>query len=213
MVRIKKSFIYKRRLHSVVLNNMQYKNIQKNKGFTLLETLIALLLLVMVLNPAFTLMSNSLFGAKYAKNQITADYLLQEVVDSIRNDRDSFVQNNNDWAGFINKYGLIDGGVGKTVKSSCAIETSPYDNVVNCETTTDGSTLSPAILYYDKNNTNGGYYTTKASTPEVEPTIFKREVYLTLLEGDEVDISVVVTWTDGITSRSRTLYSSLLNWQ
>lgn len=201
--------------YKILKNNKKNPQILKQGGFTLLETLIALLLLVMVLNPAFTLLSNSLLGSKYAKNQMTADYLLQEVVDFIRNDRDSFTQNNKDWDGFVKKYGLVDGGIGKTIKSSCVIETSPLNNVVDCQTIPDNSesSIPPTTLYYDKSSVYGGYYTTKSNIANATPTIFKREVLMTLLEGDEVDISVTVTWSDGFSEKKRTLYSSLLNWQ
>lgn len=192
---------------------MSYKNLQKNKGFTLLETLIAVFILVMVLNSAFTLMSNNLFGARFAKNQMTADYLMQEVVDSIRNDRDTFIQHQ-DWVGFLNKYGLSGGRAGGVLTSSCMIDVSPKSPVTQCSSLVNGrSALPPSVMYYDANNTIGSYYTIQSDISGVVATSFKRSVDLTLVGTDEVDITVTVTWNEGSNPHSRKLYSSLLNWQ
>lgn len=189
---------------------MSYKNIQKNKGFTLLETLIAIFILVLVLDSAFTLMSNNLFGARYAKNQMTAEYLLQEVVDSIRNDRDTFIQQQN-WSGFLSQYGL---SVGSADTSSCMVEVSPLGRFKNCSSSLNGGNpLSPTPLYYDSSSTLGSYYTTKSDLPGVVATSFKRSVDLTLIGADEVNIIVTVSWMEGSSPHSRKLQSSLLNWQ
>lgn len=200
--------LFRQWLHSVVQNNMSYKNIQKNKGFTLLETLVAVFILLLVLNSAFTLMSSNLFGARYTKNQMTAEYLLQEVVDYIRNDRDTYIQHQ-DWNGFLNKYKLVNGSNGSVVNSYCIIDVSPLNRIANCS----NAPLDPIFLTYDDSNTNGSYYTTQAGITGSKLTNFKRDVELTLVGTDEVYVTVNITWVEGSSTRTRKLKSSLMNWQ
>lgn len=64
------------------------KNLQKNKGFTLVETLVAISILSMSILGTFTAVQSSLSKSSYAKDQVTAYYLIQESMEYIRNMRD-----------------------------------------------------------------------------------------------------------------------------
>lgn len=80
---------------------MQNKNIKTEKGFTLIETMVALLILSLVITSIISLLSSGIFAARYAKNEIRATYIAQEGIDYIRNVRDGAFQRN-DWATFAN---------------------------------------------------------------------------------------------------------------
>jgi prepilin-type N-terminal cleavage/methylation domain-containing protein len=66
------------------------KHTQQNKknGFTLIETMVAISLLMMALVPPMSLASQSLVSAYYSRNQITAFYLAQEGIEVVRSVRD-----------------------------------------------------------------------------------------------------------------------------
>ena len=87
--------------------NKFYK--QKNSGFTIIEAMIAVFILTVSIASMLGLTSSSISTAKYTSNEIIANYLLQEAIDSIRNTRDTLVfqgsNNSTDWTTFLNKYG------------------------------------------------------------------------------------------------------------
>src|ERR1035437_640976 len=124
---------------------MKTQMIKKNKGFTLVETMFAIYILTFTIVGLMTVVANSLFAARYAKDEITANYLLQEAVDYIRNDRDSTVflgsgsgTTTNNWNNFFGKYsscsdpngcyfdilnGVLNGGA---IKKQCSGGVCPY---------------------------------------------------------------------------------------
>jgi len=62
-----------------------------NKGFTLIETLVAVTLLAVAVVAPMTLTTRSLSTAYYARDQITASYLAQEAIEAVRAVRDGNV--------------------------------------------------------------------------------------------------------------------------
>ncbi len=58
------------------------------QGFTLIETLVAISILVVAVTAPLSLASQSLFASFYAKDQVTAAYLAQEAIEIIRQKRD-----------------------------------------------------------------------------------------------------------------------------
>lgn len=63
----------------------------RTKGFTLIETLVALTLLTTAIIPPISLTVQSLSTAYYARDQITAYYLAQEAIEVVRDVRDANV--------------------------------------------------------------------------------------------------------------------------
>jgi prepilin-type N-terminal cleavage/methylation domain-containing protein len=106
--------------------------LQKNKGFTLLETLIAIFVMAVAFTSLLSLMTTTMFSARYANNEITATYLAQEAVDYIRNDRDTTAFQGGNWNDFINHYGATLG-----TPSVCYSITDPGCNL-------DAFDLTPA---------------------------------------------------------------------
>ncbi len=198
---------------------MKFIKIQKNKGFTLIETLIAVFILTLALNGFFALISSSLFSARYAKNEITANYLLQEVVDYIKNDRDTIAfQNNNPasndgWDNFLNKY--VAGNCFGPLFSNDGCYFEPADvsfMPTACNAPADFGLLNCPVLNYDEEAINHDFYT--YHTDGIKSN-FKRQVLMSVNpnRSDELDVKVTVEWQNGNLVRSRYLIISLLNWQ
>ncbi len=59
----------------------------KNKGFTLVETLVAISILSLSILAGFTAVQNSLKSSVTAKNQMIAFYLTQDAMEFIKNKR------------------------------------------------------------------------------------------------------------------------------
>lgn len=195
---------------------MKIINIQKNRGFTLIETMIAVFILVMAMNGLLGLIASSLFSARYAKNEIVANYLVQEAVDYVRNDRDTTVFQKNGggtWATFQAKYS----GNGCFTPDGCEIEpANTSSNVTACSGTVGGSfgALPCRVLNYDDSASNRDFYT--YSTPAgYTSSNFKRQVKMSIspTNADELDIKVTVEWLNGSLVRTKISRVSLLNWQ
>ena len=69
------------------LRKKDKKNLN-NKGFTLIETFVAVTVLTIAMMGPFTLVMKSLAISKATKGQITAMYLAQEAIEFVRNIRD-----------------------------------------------------------------------------------------------------------------------------
>jgi type II secretory pathway pseudopilin PulG len=203
-------------------NNMTKINLQKNKGlpalggakgnraFTLLETLIAIFIMTVAFTALLSLMSTSMFSARYANNEITATYLAQEAMDYIRNDRDTTAFLNQDWStggttSFIGHYG------------DPSRATECFDQAGGCMVDTKLQTVTSCpgkcpSFFYESAPGGGAYYVYNASAT-TKPTSFSRTIKMDLVNPDELAIIVEVSWKNGSVSRTQELKASLLKWQ
>jgi prepilin-type N-terminal cleavage/methylation domain-containing protein len=197
------------------INNRNQKNkrpalseLCESKGFTLVETMVAVFILALVITSMLSVVSSDLYSIKYSKNDMIANYLMQEAMDYIKNDRDNFVIQRNvsdtdiGWQNFLTKY--------DSCKSSngCIIDMN-NGNVSVCQS--DGC---KAFYYNDKGgdpNTGDGYYYTYEDSGNILTT-FKRSIFFSQ-NSDEVDVKITVEWKNGNLTRSKVLQSSLLKWQ
>lgn len=195
------------------MNNIFTKNkINFNHGFTLIETLFAVFIMSLSLIVFMSVVANSMFSAKYAKNEITVNYLLQETVDYIRNDRDSIVFFGDDpfsedtWNTFVTKYVNVCSG---------ACEISVIDNINGVNPHFEICPLGECgYLYFDPNATNGVFYTYDDTPSEGKvKTNFKRTISLKQVSSNEVSFDITIDWKNGNSNRSRSLNTILTRWQ
>jgi prepilin-type N-terminal cleavage/methylation domain-containing protein len=153
---------------------MYRHTLQKNTGFTLIETMVAIFILTLALSALLTLTSNSIFSARYARNEITANYLAQEVADYIRNDRDSVVFNQKtSWTNFLNTYGYA--GLNTCFSASgCYFEPA---NMSSFPQTVCAGVVCP-YLNYDETAGSNDFYTYNPSV--VTKSIFTRKVTMSV---------------------------------
>lgn len=78
-------------------------NLKTNKGFTLLEALVAISILMVAVVAPITIAQKGLSSASYSKNQMIASYLAQDAIEYIKNRRDQNVITNNDWLSGLEK--------------------------------------------------------------------------------------------------------------
>lgn len=173
-------------------------------GFTLIETMVAIFILSMALIALLGVISSNIFYAKYARNEITANYLLQEVIDSIRNERDSAIltDSTGGWATFVGKYTECD--------NSWCLLNAKTGEVYQMSDSSDEEMLLNNSLSYDENASDGSFYGINGT----KSNFARRVVVITNpTNPDELDVTVTVYWKNGSVTKTRSLSSSLLNWQ
>lgn len=177
------------------------------RGFTLVETLVAVLLLSVAVAGPLTIASRASASAAVAKDQITAYYLAQDALEYVRFKRDS-----NCLVAFANNpsvpcpNGTSAGQWLYELGPCLAPNTCRVDTQANTITSCSGDTCR---LYY--NNTSKFYTHTSSGN---SATKFRRYVQITV-SGGEAQVAVTVSWTSafGAATRSVVLREYIYNWQ
>lgn len=173
-------------------------NIRRIDGFTLIEALVAISVLVMSLTGPLTLATKAISEAKISQNQMIAFYLAQEAEEYIRNRRDSNFLSGADWLN-----GLVSGSNNCGTANGCTVDI-PNDQILNC---TGGG--CPNIKY----DASVKYY----NYTDGQNTIFKRTVKIDQINigggNNEAKVGVIVEWPEKSGVKSFTLEDHLFNWK
>jgi prepilin-type N-terminal cleavage/methylation domain-containing protein len=170
-----------------MVNMIKFLKEKKNKGFTLVETLVAITILVSAVVAPLTLAYRGLVAARFTKSQITASYLAQDAIEHVRSIRDGNVLGGSGWL-----TGLT------SCTSGCKFDS--FNNTVAVCTDATGCRVTQ--------DATSGLYGHKSQWTN---TPFSRKVTITNT-GDEAEISVNITWQQGTISRSYTLKEHIFNW-
>jgi type II secretory pathway pseudopilin PulG len=170
-------------------------NIQNKKGFTIVETLVAIAVLMIAIAGPLVIASKGLTSAIYSKDQMIASFLAQESMEIIKNLRDSGIVDSGDW---MSKFtGNCDNG------KEC--DADPFaNNFLNTTDCVNGNTDGCQIYI------NNSGYTSNGSQADIE-TKFSRYFTITNI-GDGTKqklVKVVVNWQEG-TIPFRTELTSLI---
>ncbi|MEX0652401.1 MAG: type II secretion system protein [Candidatus Paceibacterota bacterium] len=170
---------------------MYQRTKKRNKGFTLIETLVAVSILLLSISAPLTIASKGLASSYFARDQVTAFYLAQDAVEYIRNTRDNTYHAGSGWlSGFPDTNGEL-----FTVDTTDGdMELCPVDGC-------------PRLDY---NSTNGFYSHDDASGSD---SIFTRSVSIGTVNSQEVSVSVTVSWVAGTFSKSFSVKENILDWQ
>ncbi len=158
-------------------------------GFTLIETLVAISVLLVSLAGPLSIASQSLQSAFYARDQITAFYLAQEAVEYVRAVRD---QNYLVGSGWLN-------GLSECVGLDCAIDFPNFSHQ-SC------SGQCPTVLIGETT----GFFNLVAGIPSIYTRTLR--VDPSTLNPDEVTVSVTVSWQSGRLERSFEVREQLFDW-
>jgi len=164
-------------------------------GFTLIETFIAIAVLLLAIAGPLTIASRGLLSAAFSRDQITAYYLAQEAVELIRNERDhNILSSQESWIhGF----------------DTCLTENGCYIDAADTQFNSCGETCPPL------NRDSVGYYSYRlgGSASPFTRTIIMRHVPFDDPTADEISVAVTISWQTGPLAKTFTIQDNFLNWQ
>jgi len=171
------------------------------RGFTLIETLVAITVLLVAVVGPLTLATRSLNSALVARDQLTASYLAQDAVEYIRHKRDNNFLRGRPW---------LDGTVSECVAPKiCRVE-SDRGRISDCAGDPGGVCKN---LTYDEVESIYGYKNVNSN--DVRSTTFNRTVTLSPSvdnPNNEYTIDVTVSWNTGSFAHSFTTREYIYNW-
>lgn len=196
---------------------------QKNSGFTLIETLVAIFLLMITVVSIVSLSSKILISTKSQKSEITAQYLLQDGIEFLHNNRDSALNGGASWAAYTT-FGSCPLVIGSGTVSICeCIHTSGSPGYCSINSIFDEVMACPPAgcpnLMQVENSGQTIFCSLSTNCPgflsTIKQTSFNRRIMMEVnpLNPDEVFVDVIVSWMDqGGYLREKSLKTSLFNW-
>lgn len=79
-------------------------NFKNNKGFTIIETLVAVTILMISIVGPLTIAQKSLMASIYARDQVTASFLAQDIIEKIKNDKSNALLSNTTFSTWVGNY-------------------------------------------------------------------------------------------------------------
>jgi type II secretory pathway pseudopilin PulG len=176
-----------------------HNTIHREKGFTLIETFVAISILVTVLGGTLTLVVQGLSASYTARDQVTAFYLAIEAVEYVRSIRDN------------NALDVIYGGSSNWLAGLGPAGSSCLSTEGCIVDATEGTVLGCSVSGCPPLNFNEstGFYTYTGGTP----TTFIRTVHVTEVISDrEALVEVEIIWKTKSRVRSFTVEESMFDW-
>ncbi|MEK7606342.1 MAG: hypothetical protein AAB458_01995 [Patescibacteria group bacterium] len=160
------------------------------RGFTFVETLVAIAVLLLAVTAPLSLVYQSLAASRVARNQVTAIYLAQETIEFIRATRDTNALTGNDWL---------------TTLEDCQVEDGCYIDISTSEVR-DCLDQCPIMTY----NTTTYVY----GYGEGVDSAFRRTTWIENVRTDkEIKVTTRVEWYEGIAQRNVTMNEFIYNWE
>lgn len=176
---------------------------QKNNGFTLVETLIAISIFSVSITALLIILAQGISDTGYVKKKIIAGYLAQEGIEYLRNMRDSYVLytdpingNNHSWDEFKTIITACTNG------ALCGFDDSVpdfFNSIFPCSENAAGCSLYLDNGVYNTNN--AGVFSGFTRTIKSEP-----------INSNEIRIISTVIWEQGSGTYDIVLSENLFNW-
>jgi len=164
-----------------------------NQGFTIVETLVAITVLMIAIAGPLVVSSKGLFGADIAKDQMTASYLAQESMEAVKNIRDN---------GLTSGDSRLASLTGCTISSPCDASALDTPMIVHCVSGACAIGIEASGYGYGHSAATAG--------------IFRRMFYLhstadtsACVSDQECGVTVEVDWNEGSTPYKILLTSEL----
>lgn len=184
MVQLKKVSLFGQRVRYQLNNAMSVGR----RGFSLLETTIAIAILVSAIIGPMELASKSIRSASLAKHNILVSNLAQEGVELVKNIRLNNRIQGRSWTYGLNSCGSLNG---------CFIDAKDLD-VRGCSANCQFLKFDDFLDLY---NYDSG-----------SDTIFRRIITTSSITGEEIKVRSSVRWSDKFGNHNFTLSTSIFDW-
>lgn len=187
-------------------------------GFTLIETLVAISILLIAVVGPMVLVSNGIKISYFARDQITAVYLAQDAMEALRFIRDSELQNLSSAPTNLNSTVIGQSRLGQngtngcynpvSFSNKCRIDTLKLYDEASANAALNASVIDDAVDPDEnvKLKEEDGFYQYTSGTD----TSFERYVSLKTANGKlGYDVAVTIKWMYGSTPREYTVYNTL----
>jgi len=190
-----------------MINNFSKNKLKYNQGFSLVETLVAVLLFSVGVVTMLNVLAKGISDTGYAKQKISAEYMAQEGIELVRNIRDTHVlyspSPQTGWNAFRASLGSCNGKC--YINADNLFVVTPPMQITKIPVIACGQSC-PTILY---NSNNGKFgYTTGTSSGML------REIRVDPVAGtsDEIKITSTVFWNQGSGTYKVSFTENLYNW-
>ncbi|MEK7588391.1 MAG: type II secretion system protein [Patescibacteria group bacterium] len=189
---------------------MKFSLKQKNKGFTLIETLVAISIFTVSVIALLTIVSSGITDTLYAKKKMAAIYLAQEGIEYMRNMRDTYLlyppNGTVGWDDFKVKIEdcNTDNGKGCYFNDQALDFNDQIQPIIDITISPCVAGVCPTLLY---DSLTGKYnYTTGVNSG------FVRRINITNINAHETQIYSTVTFMNGSVPYEITFSENLFNW-
>ena len=172
-------------------------HLKPNLGFTLIETLVAISILMVAVASPLTIAQKGLASAIYAKDQIIASYLAQDAIEYIINASDKNVADGNGW--------LL--GISDNCGTACVVNTRLDSGIVSCVGACYALNYNESTNIYNHDSIDTGV---KAPWPFTRSVIVPPSATQPAVEAL---ITVTMSWKDKGADRSLDFYTRIFNWR
>lgn len=179
-----------------------------NKGFTLIETLVAVSIFTVSVLSLLVILTQGISNTNYAKKKTIAAYLNQEGIEYIRNMRDTFVlydatDSQTGWNKFNNKLASCQTNNGCYFDDQNLNYTNPSQPMAGIAVTACGPSC-PTLLYDEMTGKYGYALGTDSS--------FIRKIQIIEVNANETKVFSTVSWTQDSGSYNIVFSENLFNW-
>ncbi len=175
------------------------------KGFTLIETLVAITILAVTIVGPFYAIQAALTASYVSRDSLIASSLAQEGLEYIRSVRDDNYLSSRPWFDLLGSYGCV--AVLPSVPTRvCTVDPTQGDPHSSSLAIREYSSIAAAPVLYVS---SVGLYNQQSSG---STTAFRRTVQIFVVSSNEVRVVVTVTWTTKGQAYSTSITDSLFNW-
>ncbi len=189
-----------------MIKNLFQKNI--NKGFTLVETLVAITILMISIGGPMVLVGNGINVSRFSRDQVTAFYIAQDAIEALR-----FVRDANRIARVTDTTDTVQWSYLSSLADLGCIRACDIDSYKVYSGNFDGTGVQENWAGEKLKINLNGYFGHDSTG---EDSKFQRQITIKPIENkDEVDILVTVSWDSGgvFGSRQFSVRESLFYWQ